>query len=93
MYDLAIKQLKNRFPEYKNVRFELNDGELSYWVSSHRDSIDMEKLQDVVNEILGQRMYKAELVCYEYCYATSEKEAREFINRIKPKTTYIKECK
>jgi len=90
-YDLAIVELKKRFPEYSEVRFEICDGELSYWVGSYKSggSIDMVEMQNVINEILGQKKYVAKLCTHESCYARNDEEAREFINRIKPEFTYI----
>lgn len=89
-YVLAIEKLKNKYPEYKDVDFELSDGELSYLVSSYsKGYIDMSKMQNEINDILGQKKYTAYLVVYDSCYARSEEEAREFINRRKPKNTHI----
>jgi hypothetical protein len=88
-YDLAIEKLKIKFPEYKDVRFELSDGELSYWHSSYKENIDMMKMQDEINDILGQKKYQATLISYKTCYARNEEEAEDFIKAIKTKNTLI----
>lgn len=82
-YILAIEELKKRFPEHKEVEFDLNNGELSYSHNHLSGITDMKKMQSEINEILGQSEYIATLQKYETCYARNEKEAKMFINTLK----------
>ena len=84
-YQLAIDKIKETYPEFKDVRFDISDGELSWRYDSRYPTLDIGKLQQFVNDFLGQREYQVEYVAYERVYARSEEEAKEFGSRIKPK--------
>lgn len=82
-YQEAIDKLKEVYPQFKDVRFILSNGELS-WVMDSRFDVDISVLQQFVNKFLGQKLYRAEYVGYVNIYARSEEEAKEFTNDIKP---------
>ena len=84
-YDDGIEELKRRYPEYKEVRFEVwNTGEISYSTSSYHESIDMNKIQAEFNEIMGMKEYLIKLKGYERCFARDEKEAKEYAKDVAP---------
>lgn len=88
-YEEAIKQIKEVYPQFKDVRFTLENGELGWYMDSRFD-VDIHQLQLFVNEFLGQRVFRVEYVGYIDVYARSENEAREFTRDIKPLTTIKK---
>lgn len=88
-YEEAIKQIKEVYPQFKDVRFTLENGELGLYMDSRFD-VDIHQLQLFVNEFLGQRVFRVEYVGYIDVYARSENEAREFTRDIKPLTTIKK---
>jgi hypothetical protein len=86
-YEEAIIKLKEAYPEFKDVNFQIENGELSYQLGiwSVVEKIDMGELQKFVNTFLGQKVYRAEYIGYFDVYARSEDEAKEFTNHIKPR--------
>lgn len=91
-YQEAIDKLKEVYPQFKDVKFYISNGELHYisgaW--SLVEQIDINELQHFVNSFLGQKVWRAEYIGYIDVYASSEEEAKEFTKDIKPKTTRIK---
>ena len=83
-YKEAIDKLKEVYPQFKDVRFELSNGELS-WIMDSRFDVDIHQLQLFVNDFLGQKVYRAEYIAYIDVYARSLDEAKEFTNYQKPK--------
>jgi hypothetical protein len=85
-YQEAIDKIKEIYPQFKDVRFTLENGELGYisgaWTLINK--ININELQQFVNNFLGQKSYRAEYVGYVNVYARSEEEAKEFTNDIKP---------
>lgn len=85
-YQEAIDKIKEIYPQFKDVRFTLENGELGYisgaWTLINK--INISELQQFVNNFLGQKSYRAEYVGYVNVYARSEEEAKEFTNDIKP---------
>jgi hypothetical protein len=82
-YQQAIDKIKEVYPQFKDVRFTLENGELGWYYDS-RYNVDIHELQKFVNNFLGQKSYRAEYVGYVNVYARSEEEAKEFTNGIKP---------
>lgn len=84
-YKEAVEKLKEHYPETKDLkgRFYIENGELWY---EGFDVPDMNKMQNYINEILEQKVFRAEYVGYIDVYAVSEEEAKEFLNHNKPKT-------
>lgn len=85
-YQEAIDKIKEIYPQFKDVRFTLENGELGYisgaWTLINK--ININELQQFVNEFLGQKLYRAEYIGYINVYARSEEEAKDFTNGIKP---------
>ncbi len=91
-YAKAIDKLKEVYPQFKEVKFTISNGELSYMsgVWSLREKINMSELQLFINDYLGQKVYRAEYIGYIDVYACSEEEAKEFTKGIKPNPSRIK---
>ena len=91
-YQEAIDKLKEVYPQFKDVKFDISNGELGYisgaW--SLVEQININELQQFVNSFLGQKVYRAEYIGYIDVYARSEDEAKEFTKDIKPKCSRIK---
>mgnify|MGYP003403683475 FL=1 len=88
-YEEAINKIKEVYPQFKDVRFTLENGEIGWFMDSRFD-VDIHKLQLFVNDFLGQKVFRTEYVGYIDVYARSENEAREFTRDIKPLTTIKK---
>jgi len=86
-YEEAITKLKEVFPQYKDIVFDISNGELGH-IGTER--IDMNILQRFINSYLGQKVYRAEYYAYTDVYARSLDEAIEFSKGIKPKPTLRK---
>jgi hypothetical protein len=80
-YEESINKLKEVYPLYKDVVFDITNGELGY-IGAER--IDMNELQRFINSYLGQKVYRAEYVAYADVYARSIDEAIEFSKYIDP---------
>ena len=91
-YQEAIDKLKEVYPQFKDVKFDICNGELGYIsdVWSLVEQININELQQFVNSFLGQKVYRAEYIGYIDVYARSEDEAKEFTKDIKPKSSRIK---
>ena len=76
-YEEAINKIKEVYPQFKDVRFTLENSELGWWYDSRYD-VDIHKLQLFVNDFLGQKVFRTEYFAYMDVYARSEEEAREF---------------
>ncbi len=91
-YEEAIIKLKEVYPQFKDVKFDISNGELGYisgaW--SLIEKINIGEMQEFVNSFLGQKVFRAEYIGYVDVYARSEDEAKEFIKDLKPKTSRIK---
>lgn len=91
-YEEAINKLKEVYPQFKDVKFDISNGELGYisgtW--SLIEKIDINELQKFVNSFLGQKVYRAEYISYVDVYARSEEEAKEFTRYFNPIGTWIK---
>ena len=83
-YEEAINKIKEVYPQFKDVRFILENGELGWWYNSRYD-VDIHQLQLFVNDFLGQKVFRAEYFTYMDVYARSEEEAREFTKYLKPR--------
>ena len=88
-YEEAINKIKEVYPQFKDVRFTLENGEIG-WIMDSRFDVDIHQLQLFVNGFLGQKVFRTEYVGYIDVYARSESEAREFTRDIKPLTTIKK---
>ena len=88
-YEEAINKLKEVYPLYKDVKFDITNGELGYMRGAHKD-IDINELQKFINSFLGQKVYRAEYVAYTHVYARSTDEAIEFSKYIEPTPTLRK---
>ncbi|MCC7514593.1 MAG: hypothetical protein IT212_07855 [Bacteroidia bacterium] len=88
-YEEAINKIKEVYPQFKDVRFTLENGEIG-WIMDSRFDVDIHKLQLFVNDFLGQKVFRTEYVGYIDVYARSENEAREFTRDIKPLTNIKK---
>lgn len=86
-YDNAINALKEKYPAFKDVNFDITNGVLGYtsgiWCLAKE--IDIHELQKFVNEYLGQKVYRIEYTAYVELYARDENEAREFAKNERPK--------
>jgi len=88
-YDEAIEKFKEKFKkELKNTkgRFWIESGELWYegWACP-----DMNGYQQFINEILGQKTYRATYTGYKEVYAKDEEEARIFLEYTKRPTPFL----
>ena len=72
-YQEAIDKLKEVYPQFKDVKFDISNGELGYisgaW--SLVEQININELQQFVNSFLGQKVYRAEYIGYIDVYARS----------------------
>lgn len=84
-YDEAINKIKEVYPHLKDARFEISNGELSWFMDSRFD-VDINELQKFVNDFLDQKVYRVEYSGYVDVYARSEDEAKEFTEHLKPKS-------
>jgi hypothetical protein len=89
-YQKAIDKIKEEHPQFKDLRFEICNGELSYFVDSRYPRPNMIELQKFVNSFLGQKVYRTEWVSYIDVYARSEEEAKLFTKYINPKPIMVK---
>ena len=80
-YQEAIEKLKQNHPELATVEFDISDGQLGYIFKSTIIELKILELQKEVNQMLGQKVYRAEYSCFTEVYATSEEEARNFAKR------------
>lgn len=81
-YAEAIAKIIENYPQYKNVKFDICDGEIGYTYANVR--VNINELQQFINEFLGQKVYLLKYSDYVSVYARSEEEAKEFGSRIKP---------
>ena len=81
-YQKAIEMLINNFEECKTLKgkFSIEEGEL--WYTGY-DVPNMHKMQSYINKVLNQKVFRAEYICHKDVYARDEKEATEFLNRVK----------
>ncbi len=80
-YEDALLKMKLHFAdELKKCigKFSISNGEL--WYVGYTVP-DMLKLQKYINELLGQKVYKADYIGYNRVYARNEKEAEEFFKQ------------
>jgi len=80
-YAEAIELLKQKYPQYKDVKFDISNGVLGY--IRENNSVNIDELQKFVNEILGQKVFRAEFTTYLDVYARSREEVQEFISKEK----------
>lgn len=71
--DVIIK-IKDKYPQYKDVNFDITDGILGCVMDSRYPVNNINELQEFVNKELNQDKYLVKL----QVYATSEIEALEF---------------
>lgn len=89
-YQKAIDKIKEEYPQFKDLRFEICNGVLSYIMDSRYPQPNMNELQKFVNSFLGQKVFRTEWIAYVDVYARSEEEAKEFTNYDRPRATRIK---
>lgn len=79
----AIEKLKEH-PEAKGFagRFNIENGAL--WYSGYPVP-DMHKLQKILNELLGQKLFRVQFFAYKEVDARDENEAKEFLKNDRPK--------
>jgi hypothetical protein len=75
--DVIIK-IKEKYPQYKDVNFDITDGVLGCVMDSRYPVNNINELQQFVNMELGQDKYLVKVVGYTQVYASSEAEALEF---------------
>lgn len=80
-YQEAIDEIKLKYPEYKDVYFEITDGELSYRYWRDSPKVDILLLQKEINLFLGQKKYRVIYTGAKTVYAIDEKQAKEFAER------------
>lgn len=88
-YEEAINALKEKYPQYKKLDFDISDGELQWIMDSRYPVYDSHKLQKFVNDFLGQKVYRAEYIGHIDVYARSKEEAKEFVYRKRGKINHI----
>ena len=87
-YEEAIQYIKNLYPEYEKVKFDITNGELGYTYGLIYVE-NLNELQSIVNKFLNQKVYHVEFLKVVEVYGRDEEEARLFSKELKPKGSFI----
>lgn len=87
-YEEAIQYIKNLYPEYEKVKFDITNGELGYTLGLIYVE-NLKELQSIVNKFLNQKVYHVEFLKVVEVYGRDEEEAKLFSKEFKPRGAFI----
>jgi putative heme iron utilization protein len=87
-YEQAIFYIKELYPEYEKVKFDITNGELGY-IHGLIYVENLKELQIIVNKFLGQKVYRVEFLKVVEVYGRDEEEARLFSEEFKPNKSFV----
>ena len=87
-YEEAIQHIKNLYPEYEKVKFDITNGQLGYTFGLIYVE-NLNELQSIVNKFLNQKVYYVEFLKVVEVCGRDEEEAILFSKEFKPRGSFI----